>query len=129
MLSNSSVFLYLNYLFLGKTVTSQDFDIGLMIYILLANYEINDYENLSDRSITAIFSRIINMRKEIARRFIRQLSKSKFKQYRDDISQVRSHVNIWKIYHLSLTVLEKRKSVVKKVKNNLIFFSTILKQS
>ncbi|CAC5424765.1 unnamed protein product [Mytilus coruscus] len=74
----------------GKTVTSKDFDIRLMILLLrtLANYEISDfYEDKSATSITAKFSRIKYMRNEIARRFEGILSKSQFIQYRDDILQ------------------------------------------
>ncbi|CAG2211263.1 unnamed protein product [Mytilus edulis] len=74
----------------GKTVTSKDFDIRLMLLLLrtLANYNISDvYEDKSDKSTYAKFSRIKYVRNEITRRFAGKLSKSLFDQYRDDISQ------------------------------------------
>ncbi|CAC5408763.1 unnamed protein product [Mytilus coruscus] len=74
----------------GRTVTSNDYDIRLMIYLLctIANLSVgNLYPVRSDTSISAMLCRIKYIRNEVTQRFERQLSEDQFNQYWDDIGQ------------------------------------------
>ncbi|XP_052063874.1 uncharacterized protein LOC127703828 isoform X8 [Mytilus californianus] len=76
----------------GKTVTSADFDIGLMIHLLhlLANIEVcNLYPCPADSSFSAMLSRIKLIYNEITQIFKGKLSEDQFNQYWDDIGQLR----------------------------------------
>lgn len=77
---------------LEKTVTSEFFDVRLMIYLLctLANFEIgNLYPVESDTKISAMLSRIKFIRNEATQSFEGELSEDQFDKYWDDIGQVR----------------------------------------
>ncbi|VDH93034.1 Hypothetical predicted protein, partial [Mytilus galloprovincialis] len=74
----------------GKTVTSDDFDIRLLILLLstLANITVSDlYPVYSDTSISAMLSRIQFISNETLRNLKGQLSVYMFNKYWDDIGQ------------------------------------------
>ncbi|CAC5403771.1 unnamed protein product [Mytilus coruscus] len=73
-----------------KPVSSDDFDIRLMIYLLiaLANLEVGDlYPVHADTSICAMLSRIKYIRNEVTQSLNGKLPRHLFKQYWDDIGQ------------------------------------------
>ncbi|CAG2211248.1 unnamed protein product [Mytilus edulis] len=75
---------------IGKTVTSADFDIELMLHLLhlLANIEVcNLYPSPADTSFSAMLSRIKFINNEIAQIFNGKLSEDNFNKYWDDIGQ------------------------------------------
>lgn len=83
--------LYFLFFLLGKVVTSDVFDIKLMINLLgtLANIHVGDFYPIqSDKSISAMLSRIKFIRHEAAQSFEGKLSKDQFNKYWDDIAQV-----------------------------------------
>ncbi|CAG2211278.1 unnamed protein product [Mytilus edulis] len=74
----------------GKTVTSDGFDIRLMIYLLgsLANIEVGDlYPVQSDSRVSAMLSRIKYIRNEATQSYAGKLSEDQFNKYWDDIAQ------------------------------------------
>ncbi|CAC5359911.1 unnamed protein product [Mytilus coruscus] len=74
----------------GETVTSDDFDIRLLIYLLrtLANFEVGDlYPVQCDKRVSAMLSRIKFIRNEITQSFEGKVSEDQFNQYWDDIVQ------------------------------------------
>ncbi|XP_076081132.1 uncharacterized protein LOC143052043 [Mytilus galloprovincialis] len=73
-----------------KSVTSENFDIRLMVYLLsdLAKISVGDlYPVQSDLSIGAMLSRIKFIRNEATQSYEGKLSEEKFNQYWDDIGQ------------------------------------------
>ncbi|CAC5416347.1 unnamed protein product [Mytilus coruscus] len=79
-----------NLLFKGETVSSDDFDITLMIYLLrtLANISIGDiYPAPFNTSISAMLTRINYIRNKVIQNVKGQLSEEHFNQYWDDIGQ------------------------------------------
>ncbi|CAC5389986.1 unnamed protein product [Mytilus coruscus] len=97
---------------LGK-VSSEDFDIRLMIYLLetVADIKVgNLYPVSSDMSISGMLSRIKYIRNETTRRFDRKLSDYQFNQYWDDIGQA-----VLKLVSSRKLVIEKNQE-----KNRLI---------
>lgn len=86
------IFQHITLFFLGKAVTSEDFDIRIMIHLLgmLANYEFGDlYPVQSDERISAMLSRIKYIRNEVTQNYEGKLSEDMFNRYLDDITQVR----------------------------------------
>ncbi|VDI45556.1 Hypothetical predicted protein [Mytilus galloprovincialis] len=79
-----------NLLFKGETVSSDDFDITLMVNLLrtLANISIVDiYPAPSDASISAMLTRISYISNKVIKNVEGQLSEDQFNQYWDDIGQ------------------------------------------
>ncbi|XP_052063895.1 uncharacterized protein LOC127703857 [Mytilus californianus] len=79
-----------NLLFKGDTVSSDDFDITLMINLLrtLANISIGDiYPAPFNTSISAMLTRIKYIRNKVIQNVKGQLSEDQFNQYWDDIGQ------------------------------------------
>lgn len=76
------------------TITSDDFDVRLLIYLLrtLAKIEIGDvYPVPCDKKVSAMLSRIKFIRNEITQSFEGKLSEDRFIQCWDDIVQVKFH--------------------------------------
>ncbi|CAC5389978.1 unnamed protein product [Mytilus coruscus] len=76
--------------FKGETVTSEDFDIRLMIYLLriIANINAGDlYPVQSDTSIGAMLSKIKFIRNEATQSLEGNILEDQFNQYWDDIGQ------------------------------------------
>ncbi|CAC5400771.1 unnamed protein product [Mytilus coruscus] len=71
----------------GKIVTSDDFDVRLMIYLLRAfrHSRVNPVE--SDTNIIEMLSIINNIRNEIIRKFYGKLSETQFSQYWEGIGR------------------------------------------
>ncbi|CAC5410001.1 unnamed protein product [Mytilus coruscus] len=79
-----------NLLFKGETVSSDDFDITLMVYLLrtLANISIGDiYPAPFNTSISAMLTRISYIRNKVINNVEGQLSEDQFNQIWDDIGQ------------------------------------------
>ncbi|CAG2195655.1 unnamed protein product [Mytilus edulis] len=74
-----------------KTVTSEDFGVRLMIYLLriIANISVGDlYPVPSDTGISAMLSRIKFIRNELTQSHEGNISDDQFNQYWDDIGQI-----------------------------------------
>ncbi|CAC5408766.1 unnamed protein product [Mytilus coruscus] len=87
----------------GRTVTSDDFDIKLMILLLstLANIMVSDlYPVYFDTSIVAMLSRIQFISNETFRNFEGQLSVYTFNKYWDDIGQQNLLYNMYNVLHI-----------------------------
>lgn len=89
---------------LGKTVTSEDFDIRLMILLLrtLANLKVGDiyYPVQADTSVGAMLSRIKFVRNAATQKLDGKISKNQFNKYWNDIGQV-NYLNCVNIILLS----------------------------
>lgn len=88
--------------FLGKTVTSEDFDVRLMICLLRAfiNLRVRDEKPVkSDTNIIGMLSIINNIRNEIIRKYDGKLLETQFNQYWECIGRVtiisNGHNNFW----------------------------------
>lgn len=80
------------FVFPGKSVISDDFDLSIMLHLLctLANIEVSDlYPVKSDKRISAMLSRIKYIRNEVTQLYEGRLSENHFNIYWDDIAQVR----------------------------------------
>lgn len=76
----------------GKVVSSDDYDISLMMYLLntLADIDVGDlYAVKSDKRVSAMLSRIKYIRKKVIQSSDGKLSKDHFNTYWDDIGEVR----------------------------------------
>lgn len=85
------VLLSINTFLLGNEVKSEDFDIGLMMFLLrtLAKIKIdNEYPDTSDKNDSAMLSKIEYIRNEATQRCVADLSKDQFNHYWEDIIEV-----------------------------------------
>lgn len=101
--------------FLGKTVTSEDFDVRLMIYLLRAfiNLRVSDEKPVkSDTNIMEMLSIVNNIRSEIIRKYDGKLLETQFNQYWECIGRVTIISNDHNFFCLSLRVFLRSNHLV-----------------